>query len=873
MTRPSLPWYARLLLRAVPDEWRDEVQAELAALGARARRERGRWSRHRVLVRESLDFALRYGWDGWLEAQKGAWNATEWRMAVRSLRRFPAVTVLTFVTLSVAMTVAGAAFHLVRELAFSAPPYPEAERVIDIEVVDRVGGFPLHVSLDDVATLRRGLSDVTLLGAWASRSEMVHEPGGALSSRRVVFVTPEVMEVLGVGPLRGALPTLAGVRQGGASIVLPYGLWEDWFDGAPDVLGRTVRIGDVVHQVAAVMPPGFGFPYGEHLWVTLDPAEAGAVGLDRVRVVGRLADGAGPAAVEVRLRALDLESVSSDEALVRVVPAGRAGNSAVPALLLWGVVAGLAALLLVMASNVGNLVLARNLRRSKEFAVRSALGASRGRVVAGLFLEGALLVAPAAAASVYLMATLVPRTFGRLDDLPIWVDPRPDALTFGVLGVLTVGVTVVLGLIPAFGTTRGLGSSLRAAGVGSPGRAFGRRARAVVTAQLVLAVGFLATVLTVGRALTGAGGALAAVPEDRVVIAQIYFGWPESLQDGRAVSPAERDSIVEEFEDGLRVTYAEMRSVLEADRAVEQVVFASRWPGNESLRVPVAVDGGGTAPAVELFEIEAGYHDVLGARPLAGRSLDERDLVEGAPPVAMVNEPFARAFLPPGGAVGATLRVDGRDDVAYTVVGVVPDLGVSPGTSGAAPGLYVPLSPTNVVRIGLVHRGERSAATAALFTHAATRPDRIRIQWTKSLEAQAREPVVVLWGLGGLILGLGAFALVLSAASLHAMTSFMVTARTREIGVRVALGGTSGQVVWLVIRQAVGVGVAGALGGLVLANLLLSVLRSVPWFVDEEPVAGAMALAALLAASLAAAVWLPLRRALGVEPAGAMRAE
>lgn len=871
MSPRPLPKHVSWLLRAVPSDWRDEVEGELAAIAERARRERGAVYAQAVLLREALDFAARHIMAATGETVRMGWSRTEWRVALRSLSRHPTVVALTLVTLSSAMTVAGGAFHLVQELLFSAPPFRNAEQVIDLELVDRSGGFPLQVSMSDIARIRTGVPELEQVGAWASRSELVEPPGGSPATRRVVFMTPDALDLLGVPPLIGAIPDLSEVRRGGSTVVLPHGLWQQWLAGEGGEIGRSILIAGRPHRVVAVMPEGFGFPYGEHLWVPLDPAAAPDLGFTRARIVGRMAVGASAASVAERLSALPIEALEGNEARFRIVETGQAGNRAPPPVLLWGGVLGLVAILFLMASNVGNLVLARNLRRSDELALRTALGASRARVVGVLFLEAVLLVAPATAAAAYLMSIAVPRLLGRLDDLPMWVDAEPGVASYAILLVLAVGVSVVLGLLPALGVTRDLGSAIRASGSGSPTRAFGLRTRLVLATQLALAVGFLSTVLTVGRALTGA--ASLEIPRDRVVLAQLYLGWPEELQDGRHLSASSRDSILAAFDHHLLTTRDELRAALASDPAVEAVVFASRWPGNESRPLAVAVEGGPTAPAVEIVEIESAYQDVLGLRPRIGRGLHPSDLAEGADPVALVNEPFVRAFISSGSPLGASVHVGGPDGQRYTVVGVVPEFGLSPGTSGSAPGIYLPLGPTNVLRVGLVHAGNPAGATAALFQAISQDPDRVRVQWTKTLEAQAREPLVVLWGFGGLLLSLGTFALILSAASLHAMTSVMVTSRTREIGVRVALGGTRGQVVRLVLGQSFGIGLGGIAAGMLFAVGLLGVVRTLPWIIDQQPVAGVVGLCALLAGAFAAAVWVPLHRALRIEPARAMRAE
>jgi hypothetical protein len=317
-------------------------------------------------------------------------------------------------------------------------------------------------------------------------------------------------------------------------------------------------------------------------------------------------------------------------------------------------------------------------------------------------------------------------------------------------------------------------------------------------------------------------------------------------------------------------------SELGSEPGVRQVSFASAFPGNEIEPESIEIEGAGGLASTRVVAIGERYLDVLDARPVVGRTFSTAEQRDAAD-VALVNEPFVRRSLSPGASpIGRRVRTVGEDGSTgrwLPIVGVVRDLGVNPGDPTRADAVYVPLAPTPFVRLGV-----RSAADpAVLVPRVLELTGRIapaaQVQTTMTLAAQLNEVAAVFRRIGVALVAAGTLALVLSAASLFAIVSLTVTRRTREIGIRVALGATARSVLATVLGREARHLVLGALAGLGGAVGLMRLLRQIPFDIQPAGFALTVTFAALmLVVGLAACVW-PARRALAIEPMDALRHE
>lgn len=867
MTARPLPRLPRTVLRWVlPSDWRDDILRDVEEAYGRRRRGGAALRARAWLWAEVLSFSVRF-----LPARLSEilpvlrLSSLDFKLAFRAQVRSPGLSVLAVVSLAMGIGAAAAAFSIIEGAFFTTIPYPGGDRIVLVEDHSVSRGYPLRVRGEEYLRRKERLSTFEHLGAYHSRPLVLE--GGAGPARRVTarFVTPEILELTGVAPRLGRLPAPDDAEPGAEPVmVLPHFLWASELGADPGVLGRRVELGGVPRTVIGVMPEGFAFPWGDELWIPFDPAGSA----EPLRMIGKLREGVelarARAEVATVARPDPRELTSADEEVQHLVNRLDRNLTLDGQLLGLGVpLLALVLLLLVMATNVAMVVLARNAARSGELAVRSALGASRRRVVGQLALEVALLAALAAVLGLVLARRGVDAFRATVSEMPFWADFSLDVRVVAFTVGLAALTTLVAGLAPALRVTAGrLHESLKEGTGGASRVRFGRLAGALIVAELAVCVGFLATAAVLGRGLLSMGFERYDLPAEEILVSQVYFGEAEETGGG---ADAKRRAL--------------LRAALRLP-GVRMAAEGSRFPGNESERERVEVEGGvGTGPSTtEVVAVGPGYFDLLGVSPARGRSFIAVEHEERRP-VALVDEPFVEAHLGGGNAVGRRIRFPGggEDDAAagpwLEVVGVVPDLGLSPGDPGAAGGVYRPLGATNVLRLALRGEGSPSAWIPDLLEAVRSVDPEVQVQWAKTLEAQMREPVALFRGLGVGLLLLGAVALLLSAASLHALTAAAVTRRSRELGIRQALGARPRSVVLSVVRRA-GIQVAlGALLGALLSAGLLRVGAIFPWEVGSGSPLALGGVVAVLAVAVVAALVGPLRRALAIRPAEALRSE
>jgi len=465
--------------------------------------------------------------------------------------------------------------------------------------------------------------------------------------------------------------------------------------------------------------------------------------------------------------------------------------------------------------------------------------------------------------------------------LPVWTDFSlgPSTLVFTV--ALAGLVTLFAGLAPALRATHiPPSAALKDVGRDGSGIRSSRLTGALIVVQITTSVGFLSTAAMLGQSLLTYGFEQYGLPGEETLVAQIYFGWPSELNDPTStLSDAQREVVRVEFmAENTRKREQIRRAILELP-GVQYAAYGSRFPGNESERALVEVEGiDEPMRAAETARITDGYFELVGASAVGGRDLDAREYADGLD-VVIVNEPFVRDRLHGVNAVGRRVRVvpeNARNRDAYpwaTVVGVVPDLGLSPDNPARAAAVYRPLMDINIMRLAIRGISEPGTWTPRLIEIANQVDPGIRVQWSRTLAAQMREPVALFRGFGIAFLILGGLALLLSAASIYALTAATVTRRTKELGIRQALGANAPSIVVTVLRRSSVQLVLGAALGPALALGLLRLGRVLPWEVGQGSPWALAAVAGLFALSSLAALAQPVRRALSIRPADAMRSE
>jgi putative ABC transport system permease protein len=800
--------------------------------------------------------------------------AAELRAALRRLRRAPGVAAVAVLTLAVGIGATAAVFTVVDHVLLRPLAYRDAGRLVALFAHEtRKGERRNPTSPADFEEWRRSARSLESLTAAHPWSPVLTD-GDQPEALTGLKATPALFELLGASPRLGR-----AFREGSpdGQVVLSHELWARRFASDPGIVGRPLTLDGRSYVVSAVMPPGFRFPpfwaTGAELWVPLvfDEARQGShAGF--LRVFGRLRPGAtlagARAEMDVVARRLAASWPRTNATLaVNVEPlqepvVGRAR----PALLL---LAGAGALVLSIAcANVANLLLAQGLARAREAAVRSALGASRGRLAKQWLLEALAIAVPAgllglllARAGVLLLVRHAPSGLPRLDE--VTVDARVTAFALA----LAVVTALLSGLLPAMRASGGdIVTVLKAGERGAVGSARHRLHDALVVAEVAMAV-----VLLVGAGLL-AQSFLRLQRPDPGFRPQGVLTVALSLSSSPQADGERRAALLE-------AALARVRSV----PGVESAAFVNHVPiAGDTWRTSFTVEGRPAAddadpPAAVLRTATAGYLRAMGIALVSGRGFEARDRA-GAEPVVLVNESFVRRHLAGGDPLGARVRLGRAEEQGpwRRVVGVVGDARQSGLVEPIQPEIVFPYGQdpvawfdgtTLVVRTAGEPRALADVVVAQLRAVAPELPlPRVRTMGEVLAEAIRQDRFQTL------LLGvLAAVALLLAAVGIHAVMAYAVGRRTHEIGVRMALGARAEGVLAMVVRDALRLAAAGATAGLLGAVAASRLLRGVLHEVSPtDPATFAGAALALVAVALAASL-APALRAARVDPLVALR--
>jgi putative ABC transport system permease protein len=839
----------------------------------------------------------------------------DFKLGGRMLVKYPGLTLVGGLAMAFAIFVGAVTFQMVTMLASTSLPLPGGDRVVRIHNLDVQASEADGRLLHEFIEWRGSLRSVTDLGAYRDVTlNLIAAPGDARPVQGAEM-TASGFRIASEAPLLGRALTAEDERAGAPPVVvLGYDVWQTRFAGDRGVVGRSVQLGDAFPTVVGVMPEGFEFPVAHDVWTplrleTFDQApRAGPA----INVFGRLAPGVSLEQAQAELtafgRRMAAEFPETHEHLQpRVV---RYREDVLPStdLLMAVAIPGFAVMLLVLVcGNVALLLFARAATRESELIVRSALGATRGRIVAQLFAEALVLGALAAtaglaAAHVGLRRWGTPFLEANMGRLPFWIDVRLSPATVLYAIGLTLLAAVIAGVVPALKVTEGMGSRLRQAASGGGGLRFGGVWTAVIVTQVAFTTAFPAMVLIEQRLLVRVQTFEAGFPSEQYLAVMV--------EPGQMPAPGtdlESDTAAQASGRRFIAALESLRQRVTAQPGVAGVTFVDRLPrdGHRERLVELhetavaarqaaagATDVKEPLREVSTAYVDHSYFDVLQAPILAGRAFHAGELGSDAR-VVVVDQGFVDQVLLGRNALGQRLRLAHRgqgegstEDESrpwYQIVGVVKELGMgAPWQRGRAAGVYLPTvpgdqGPTNM----LVHvRGDplalvphvRASATAVdptLKLSAFQRVDQVTSSMLWILKLWLRMTVL-----------LTAIALLLSLAGIYAVMSFTVSKRTREIGIRVALGAPVRRVLASIFRRPLTQVTAGVAAGGALAGLFLVYMTSCQDGVceDADVVTAARVALLLLYSVLILGVCLlacvvPTRRALSVQPTEALRAE
>ena len=855
-------------LRFVVAAWLDVVRA---GLGERRRYRRP--SRSYVLKDEPRGGLMRV-------------SVLDVRLGLRMLVRYKGLTLAGGLALAIAIGIGAGWYDLTGDLLRPALPLPEGDRIVEVEMRNAVASEDERRLLHDFLTWRRDVRSIEELGAYRTLERNLILGDARPEPVTVAETTASAFRLARVPPLLGR-PLLDADEKPGAPpvVVLGYAVWQQRFGGRADAINQPVQLGRAVTTVVGVMPEGFAFPVNHRLWVPLQLRPSGYAPLEgaAVRVFGRLAPGATQAQANAEVTALAERAAAAsprthEHLRPRVLayggesPGDRSwlefGMTHLPILLV----------LIVACANVGTLIYARTATRDAEIALRYALGASRGRIVAQFFVEALVLAAVAAVvglAGAHSAVTwgIAAYFSGQSGALPFWVDPGLKLTTVLYAAGLTAAGAAILGVLPALKATGShVQGQLKNIGAGGSTLRFGWIWTTAMIAQVAL------TVICIPPAM----GIAHEAWRDRVIRkrfpAETYLAARVALDREAAPTPAGEESAAA-FAARLEQTYRELERRIAREPDVVAVTFADRLPGmgpavrrgeveTSAGAVPISVQNLWTSAVgprfFEAFEIPI----------VAGRDFHDGDRTLGARTI-LVNEAFARRYMDGASPVGRRVRYPGSDPAApepwLEIVGMVRDIGMTPTDLGEAPYVFRAASPATAYPLvmGVRVAGDPAALAPRMRAIAASLDAGLRLDEVRSLDDFTWRVDVPQMVMAGAIAGVVSLGLFLSAAGIFSLMSVSVARRTREIGLRSALGaGPARLIAGIFSRAAVLVGSGIAAGNFV---LLLFVRLEPELTVADVADALLITSAVVMTVGLLACVE-PARRALRIDPIDALKA-
>jgi putative ABC transport system permease protein len=792
--------------------------------------------------------------------------------AVRRLRANPGFTIVALVTLALGIGANTAIFSIASGVLLQPPPFEDPGRLVMVwNDNSRISeqhdwhSYPNYVDYRDRSTVFAGLSAFNVSG-WTLT--------GAGSPERIAgcYATANLFDVLGVRPLYGRTFTREEDLGGATNVVaVSYGFWQRHFGGRRDTLGQSIVLNGLSRTVVGIMPKGFAYPEGKtELWVPIPATEyrsqRSAMWL---QVIGRLEPG-----VSVARAQEDVNRVNAD--IQKRVPqqagygvfvesyADHVVGRVRPAILI--LLGAVACVLLIACTNVANLLLARGATREREMALRAAIGAGRGRLVRQLLTESLVLAVLGGVAGgllgwwcLHLLLGAAPPDLPRIQ--AIGIDGR--VLAFTALAAMLTGIA--FGLMPAVQTARtSPGAALKEGARGSSGGGVWIR-RTLVVAEVALAVVLLVGAGLMIRSYQTLQRVDLGFRTDHVLTGQVLLQGPRYTASAATV----------DFYHQLTTRLAALPGVQGA--AAIGTIFLTATPASTNFSIEGRPDFRPEESVEVPFDgVTPTYFSVMRVPLLAGRTFTEADSAS-APRVVIINETMARRFWPGENPIGRRMKYGRLDDGApwMTIVGVVADTRRTGYDAVVRPETYLPYAqnPDSIMTVVVRTTGDPASTRPSLEAIVRALDPQVAVQHVQPLEtvvsgmtAQRRLNTILLGGFA-------VVATLLALVGLYGVMAYSVQQRTRELGVRLALGATGSNVMQLVLKEGLQLVAIGLVVGLAAAVASSSLLSKILYHVDPtDPVTlASIALMTLIVSTMACAV--PALRAWRVDPVTALRAE
>ncbi|UCG85421.1 MAG: ABC transporter permease [Gemmatimonadota bacterium] len=800
------------------------------------------------------------------------------RLGVRLLLKNPGLSLIVIATFGLGIGLTTLVYSIVNGALFKGLPFPESHRILSIDRTEPPNGERTGITIHDLEDWREQQTVFDGIAAIAIGTVNLADTERHPERHTAGFVTANIFDVLGADPVLGRR-FRAGEDRAGATpvIIIGYDVWQHRFGADPDVLGRTVRANGVQRTIVGVMPEGFLFPDHEQLWIPLEidaavtPRGEGAhyYGVARLKAgVSIEAALTQMTAVARRLESLYPDSNQDVGVALKQFTWRYTGEAFGPVLFtLLGAVIGV---LLIACANVANLLLARATLRTREVSVRTALGATRSRLIRQLLIEVLVLAAIGGLVG-YGLGVQGVKWFVAMTSSsppPFWITFEPDYRVMLFAGGMTLLAAVFAGVYPALrASCISISEALKDESRGASSLAGGRFSGGLVVAEVAVSCALLIAAGLMIKSSVQLNSIDLPFETDNIFTARIAL--PQAEYPDTAARLA---------------FYEELLPRLQALPGVVAATLSDGLPARGNGTRVFEVEGHSYAtdedfPIAREGIVTPGYFRTFDVDVLQGRAFQSTDR-HGSLPVAVVNQSFERTFFPSGSALGKRIRMGRRDEAAHwlQVIGVVPDMkmeGVANPTASPA-GFYIPFLQSGVgisVNVALRTSGSPMAVTADVRRAVVSVDPNLPIYDVMSM-TEVIEAMTWLYRIfGPLFMLLGFMAMFLAAIGLYGVISFAVSRRTREMGIRTALGARAGQLIGLTMRKgalqlALGIGV-----GLCLAVLAVNPLQFVLYDVSaRDPFVFGLVVIVLAAVGLLAS-FIPARRATKVDPVMALGAE
>ncbi|HVH56496.1 MAG TPA: ABC transporter permease [Vicinamibacterales bacterium] len=906
-SRRRPPRLGQWLLRAtLPSDVRQDTSGDLEEMFHRRMQRDGARRARAWYLQQSLSFAVRFSMERLRERWRHAdihtgFSWVDFKLAVRMLVRYPGLTLVGVIGMALGIAIATAAFTISNDVLDSTLPLEEGDRIVSIVNWDVATNNREQRTIHEFGAWREQLRSVQEVGAFRTVGRNLVLKGNQPQPVSVAEMTAAGFNVARVSPTAGRYLRPEDERAGAPDVVvIGHEVWRGKFGADPSILDRQIQLGDRLYSIVGVMPPGFGFPVNHSYWVPLrlDPAVFEPRSGPGMNVFGRLAPGATLDSAQTELSGVAQRMAAAfprthEHLRSVIVPYAYAFNDMDDpgnALVLRVTQTLIVMLLVIVCINVAILVYARTATRHAEITVRTALGATRRRIVAQLFLEALVLAGTAAVAGIAVVAGGLRQLHAaivQLDGaLPFWMEFKlsPQGVIYVVM--LTVFSAAIVGVVPALKATgRRVQGSLQGFSAGGGSRMeMGRLWTTLIVAQVAFAVALLpATVFHAWNSLRPRSGDRGFATSE-VLTARVFAEQPAD-----DAAPARRLS-----DSSLTM----LERTLENEGSVAAVTFSLENPGEELAAVleaegvpaPVErvdyniVEGSRQGHLVRFNRVATDFFDAFQVPVLMGRGFRSADTMPASTSV-LVNRTLVDRILSGANPLGRRLRYVGRSREAgqgnvelsrwYEIVGVVPDFPPGAAANAEMSGkVYHPVGSGGIYPavLSIRVRGITPSSFADQLREIATAVDpALQLRQISTYQQAVEREKGVMRLIGFTLIGLTFSVVALSGAGIYALMSFTVARRRKEIGIRAALGADSSRILSSIFARALrqlGAGAGlGLLGAIAFERLLEGEMFQGHGAVILPIVAVIMCTVGLLAA------WDPARRGLQIQLVEALREE